>query len=134
MAAETLAGFPRRFAWVLDDLSALVPGRRLVAEGWGLRPELVAPVVGSVRQLVVLVPTAEFRAQQIARLPRASIAAAGVSDPERALRNRWERDELVAADAVAQAARLGVRVIQVDGSLDGDQLTDLVADHFAAYL
>ena len=89
MAAETLAGFARRFAWVLDDLSALVPGRRLVAEGWGLRPELVAPVVESVRQMVVLVPTAEFRAHQLTRLPRASNAVAGVSDPERANRNRW---------------------------------------------
>ncbi|WP_327032987.1 hypothetical protein [Micromonospora ureilytica] len=134
MAAETLAGFARRFAWVLDDLSALVPGRRLVAEGWGLRPELVAPVVESVRQMVVLVPTAEFRAHQLTRLPRASNALAGVSDPDRANRNRWKRDELVAVDAVAQAEELGVRVVEVDGSLDGEQLTDLVAEHFAAYL
>ncbi|MGC4877970.1 hypothetical protein ACLQ26_17145 [Micromonospora sp. DT43] len=134
MAVDTLAAFPRRFAWVLDDLSALVPGRRVVAEGWGLRPELVAPVVESLRQLVVLVPTAEFRARQIDRLPRARAVTTGVSDPERALRNRWARDELVAADAVVQAERLGVRVIRVDGSLHGDQLTDLVAEHFAAYL
>ncbi|WP_433129212.1 hypothetical protein ACQPWW_03925 [Micromonospora sp. CA-240977] len=134
MAADTLAAFPRRFAWVLDDLSALVPGRRVVAEGWGLRAELVAPVVDSLEQMAVLVPTAEFRTHQIARLPRARAVAAGVSDPERALRNRWARDELVAADAVAQAERLGVRVIRVDGSLDGDRLTDLVAEHFAPYL
>ncbi|MFI5926978.1 hypothetical protein ACIA3K_13445 [Micromonospora sp. NPDC051543] len=134
MAADTLAGFPRRFAWVLDDLSALVTGRRVVAEGWGLRPELVAAVVGSVGQLVVLAPTAEFRARQIARLPRARTVAAGVSDPDRALRNRWARDDLVAADAAAQAERLGVRVIRVDGTLDGEQLTNVVEEHFAAYL
>ncbi|MCF0094337.1 hypothetical protein [Micromonospora sp. MH99] len=134
MAADTLASFPRRFDWVMDDLSALVPARRMVAEGWGLRPELVAPVVESVRQMVVLVPTAEFRAQQIARLPRARAVPAGVSDPERALRNRWARDELVAADAAAQAKRLGVRVIRVDGTLDGEELTDVVQEHFAPYL
>ncbi|MEU0547598.1 hypothetical protein [Micromonospora sp. NPDC005979] len=134
MAADTLAGFPRRFAWVLDDLSALVTGRRVVAEGWGLRPELVAAVVGSIGQLVVLVPTAEFRARQIAALPRARTVAAGVSDPDRALRNRWARDDLVAADAAAQAERLGVRVIRVDGTLDGEQLTNVVEEHFAAYL
>ncbi|TNH23925.1 hypothetical protein FHG89_25785 [Micromonospora orduensis] len=134
MAADTLAAFPRRFAWVLDDLSALVPGRRVVAEGWGLRPELVAPVVDSVRQMVVLAPTDEFRAHQMARLPRASFAVPGLRDPDQALRNRWARDELVTADAVAQAERLGVRVIPVDGTLDGDQLTDLVAEQFAAYL
>ena len=79
-------------------------------------------------------PSAEFRARQIARLPRARAVAAGVSDPEQALRNRWTRDELVAEDAVVRADRLGIRVIRVDGSLDGDQLTDLVAEHFAAYL
>ncbi|MGW2626690.1 hypothetical protein [Micromonospora taraxaci] len=134
MAAETLAGFPRRFEWVLDDLSALVPGRRVVAEGWGLRPELVAPLVESVRQMVVLVPTPGFRAHQITRLLRANSAVAGVSDPSLANRHRWERDELVAADAVVQAERLDVRVIRVDGSLDGEGLTDLVAAHFAAYL
>ncbi|MEU8180178.1 hypothetical protein AB0B86_05280 [Micromonospora sp. NPDC049047] len=134
MAAETLAGFPRRFEWVLDDLSALVSGRRVVAEGWGLRPELVAPLVESVRQMVVLVPTPGFRADQLSRLPRANAPVAGVSDPSRANRHRWERDELVAADAVVQAERLAVRVIRVDGSLDGEGLTDLVAEHFAAYL
>ncbi|MFF5051766.1 hypothetical protein ACFY1S_01090 [Micromonospora sp. NPDC000663] len=94
----------------------------------------MAPVVDSVRQMVVLTPTAEFRAHQMARLPRASFAVPDLSDPERALRNRWARDELVTADAVAQAERLGVRVVRVDGTLGGDQLTDLVADHFAAYL
>ncbi|MEU1685483.1 hypothetical protein [Micromonospora sp. NPDC005707] len=134
MAAETLAAFPRRFAWVLDDLSALVSGRRVVAEGWGLRPELVAPVVESTGQMVVLVPTPEFRAYQMTRLPRATARHPGVRDPERAWRNRIARDELVAADAVAQARGLGIRVVEVDGSRDAETVAALVADHFAAYL
>lgn len=134
MAAETLAAFPRRFAWVLDDLSALVSGRRVVAEGWGLRPELVAPVVESTGQMVVLVPTPEFRAYQLERLPRATARHPGVRDPERAWRNRIDRDELVAADAVARARDLGIRVVEVDGSRDAETVAALVADHFAAYL
>jgi hypothetical protein len=32
MAAETLAGFPIRFNWALDDLRALVSGRPIIAE------------------------------------------------------------------------------------------------------
>ncbi|MGC4771941.1 hypothetical protein ACLQ25_23595 [Micromonospora sp. DT44] len=40
----------------------------------------------------------------------------------------------MAADAAAQAERLGVRVIRVDGTLDGEQLTNVVEEHFAAYL
>ncbi|MGC4893394.1 hypothetical protein [Micromonospora sp. DT31] len=134
MAAETLAGFARRFEWVLDDLSALVSGRRVIAEGWGLRPELVAPVVESTRQMVVLVPTPQFRAYQLARLPRATARHRGVSDPERAWRNRIARDELVAADAVTAARALGIRVIEVDGGLDAEATAALVADHFAGYL
>ncbi|MBY8871623.1 hypothetical protein K7640_07160 [Micromonospora sp. PLK6-60] len=134
MAAETLAGFPRRFEWVLDDLSALVTGRRVIAEGWGLRPELVVPLVESSRQVVVLVPTPEFRAYQRERLPRATARHDGVSDPERAVRSRLARDELVAADAVARARELGVRVIEVDGSRDAVAVTDLVEEHFAPFL
>jgi hypothetical protein len=134
LAAETLAGFPRRFEWVLDDLSALVTGRRVVAEGWGLRPELVAPVVESTGQMVVLVPTPEFRAYQQGRLPRATAPHPGVTDPERALRNRLARDELVAADAVARAHDLGVRVVEVDGERDAEAVAGLVVEHFAAYL
>ncbi|SFI25623.1 hypothetical protein [Amycolatopsis regifaucium] len=45
MAADTIAGFPARFEGALDDLRALVSGRPILAEGWGLRPELVAPLL-----------------------------------------------------------------------------------------
>ncbi|SCE76974.1 hypothetical protein [Micromonospora mirobrigensis] len=134
MAAETLAGFPRRFEWVLDDLSALVTGRRVIAEGWGLRPELVAPLVESTRQMVVLVPTPAFRAYQRDRLARATAPQPGVGDPARALRNRLARDELVAADAAARARGLGVRVIEVDGDRDAAAVADLVEEQFAEFL
>jgi len=54
----------------------------------------------------------------------------GVSDRERAQRNRVERDRLVAADAVRSAIALGIRVIEVDGSVPADEVADLVAEHF----
>ncbi|WP_319463623.1 hypothetical protein [Micromonospora sp. RTP1Z1] len=57
-----------------------------------------------------------------------------MSDPGRALRHRLARDELVAADAVARARELGVRVIEVDGGRDAEAVAALVAAHFAAYL
>jgi hypothetical protein len=130
MAAATLAGFPQRFAWALDDLRCLVSGRPVVAEGWGLRPELVAPIVRSTEQVVVMVPTEGFRRHQLSTLGRAAAPPGGVRDPARAQRNRVERDRLVAADAVRSANALGIRVIEVDGSVPAEGVADLVANHF----
>lgn len=134
MAAETLAGFPVRFEWALDDLRALVSGRPVLAEGWGLRPELVAPIIDSPRRMVVMVPTEAFRDRQLRDLPRAAGVGHNLSDPARAQRNRLERDRLVAEDAARSARRLGIRVIEVDGTRDADAVADLVADHFRPYL
>ncbi|MGH8963771.1 MAG: hypothetical protein ACRDXB_00315, partial [Actinomycetes bacterium] len=63
-----LANFPVRFEWALDDLRCLVSGRPIIAEGWGLRPELVAPIIDSPRQMIVMVPTPEFRDHQLHNL------------------------------------------------------------------
>jgi hypothetical protein len=134
MAAETLAGFPERFEWVLDDLRALVTWRPIIAEGWGLRPELVTAIADSPRRMIVLAPSAEFRAYQVRTLPRAAALGQPVSDPELAQRNRLARDELVMHDAVRTARRLGVRVLVVDGRLTVEAVTDMVAEHFSPYL
>ncbi|MEU8416674.1 hypothetical protein AB0C24_28105 [Amycolatopsis japonica] len=134
MAADTIAGFPTRFAWALDDLRALVSGRPILAEGWGLRPELVAPLLDSPRRMIVLVPTDEFREHQLRVLPRAGAVTQRVSDPERAQRNRIARDRLVAEDAVRSATGLGIRVLRVDGSKDAEAIADVVAEHFGPYL
>lgn len=134
MAAATLAGFPARFEWALDDLRALVSGHPIIAEGWGLRPELVAPIIDSPRRMVVMVPTPEFRQHQLQRLPRAASLGHRVSDPARAQANRLTRDRLVAEDAVHTAHQLGIRVIEVDGSLDAAAIAGIVADHFSPYL
>ncbi|MFE0464029.1 hypothetical protein ACFW1A_32720 [Kitasatospora sp. NPDC058965] len=134
MAAETLAGFPVRFEWALDDLRALFTGRPAIAEGWGLRPELVAPLLDSPRRMVVLVPTEDFRQHQLRTLPRAGTLHAPVSNPARSQANRVARDRLVAEDAARSARRLGIRVVEVDGTLDAAAVAAEVAEHFTPYL
>jgi hypothetical protein len=134
MAAQSLAEFRLRFEWALDDLRALVSGRPVVAEGWGLRPDLVAPILDSPCRMVVMVPTEEFRQYQLGTLPRAGALPHGVSDPARAQRNRMARDRLVAADAVRTARERDIRVIEVDGSLDAEAVAGIVADHFSPHL
>ncbi|MEV7552487.1 hypothetical protein AB0N89_22990 [Amycolatopsis sp. NPDC089917] len=134
MAAGTIAGFPARFEWALDDLRALVSGRPILAEGWGLRPELVAPLLDSPRRMIVMVPTDDFREHQLRVLPRAAAVVQRVSDPERAQHNRIERDRLVAEDAVRGAEELGIRVLWIDGSQDAEAVADVVEEHFDPYL
>ncbi|MFF0740198.1 hypothetical protein ACFYVL_07335 [Streptomyces sp. NPDC004111] len=134
MAAETLAGFPVRFEWALDDLRALFTGRPAIAEGWGLRPELVAPLLDSLRRMVVLVPTEDFRQHQLRTLPRAGTLNVPVSSPARSQANRVARDRLVADDVAHHARRLGIRVIEVDGTRDAMAVAAEVAEQFAPYL
>lgn len=129
MAAGVFAQFTERFDWALDDLRALDGPVPIVAEGWGLRPELVAGI-GCADRMVVMVATEEFRQHQLATLPRAGKLGNTVSDPERGHRNRVERDRLVAEDAVKSAVAQGIAVVEVDGSRDAGQIADVVAKHF----
>ena len=134
MAAGTLAGFPIRFEWVLDDLRGLVSGRPLIGEGWGLRPELIAPITDSPRRMLVMIATEAFRQRQLHELPRAATISDQVRDPARAQCNRLARDRIVAEDAASSAHRLGIRVIEVDGICDAEAIADIVAEHFRPYL
>lgn len=134
MAAATLDSFPIRFEWALDDLRGLYSPRPIIAEGWGLRPELVAPLLDTPRRMIVLVPTEDFRQHQLNTLPRAAAMGQGTSDPARAQANRIARDRLVAEDAVRKAEEHGIRVIEVDGSRDAAAIADEVEKHFGEAL
>lgn len=134
MALAALSGFRERFEWALDDLRGLVSGHPILAEGWGLRPDLVSQVTPDRDRMVVMVPSEEWRCHQFETLARASTVGHAVSDPKRAVRNRMDRDRLVAEDAVASARRLGIPVIEVDGTLDQVEVAALVADGFSSYL
>src|SRR3954447_23819046 len=53
---ETLAESRLRFRWAMEDLRALMSPRPIVAEGQGLRPDLVPPLVDSRAGMGVRVP------------------------------------------------------------------------------
>ncbi len=57
-----------------------------------------------------------------------------VRDPERATRNLFARDMLVAAHVRAQAGSRGLTVWEVDGSRSAEELAEQVAQHFQAFL
>jgi hypothetical protein len=129
MADRALANAAEQFPWILDDLRALVSPHPVLVDGWCLRPDLVAAEIDDLRRMVVLVPTGEWRSRQAATLPRARSFGADLPDPALARRNRVERDRLLADDAAARARALGIRVIEVDGTLDAGAVADAVAAH-----
>jgi hypothetical protein len=95
-------------------------------ERWlGATPEAMADhaLDGSRRRF-------EWALDDLRVLAWAGAISAEVSDPERAQRNRLERDALLAADAVRAARRL----LEVDGTRDAAAVADEVAEHFAPYL
>jgi 2-phosphoglycerate kinase len=123
---EIMAEFRHRFHYALDDLRALTSPRPIVAEGRVLRPELVAPLVDSPGRMVVLVPTELFRQHQLRHRPEEPAIPAQ--------RTRLTRDRMLAAHAVRAARDLGIRVIEIDGTLDPAGVTDVVGEHFREYL
>jgi hypothetical protein len=134
LAEDCLAVFAERSEFVLDDLRGLTSPHPVLAEGSGLRPDTLGPLLDSPGQMIVLVPTEEFRQHQLRTLPRAGALSAPVADPARAQANRVERDRLLAADAARTAREHGVRVLEVDGSADAEAVADAVGAHFSRYL
>jgi hypothetical protein len=125
---------PERLAFVFDDLRGLTGARPVLAEGWGLRPEVIAPLLDSPDRMIVMVPTQEMRALQLRTMPRVQALASATSDPQLAQANRVARDRILADDAASAARAHGVRVLEVDGSQDAEAVADSVAGHFARYL
>ncbi|WP_238008640.1 hypothetical protein KZZ52_47470 [Dactylosporangium sp. AC04546] len=102
-------------------------GQPVVAEGFRLLPSLVRPLLTEPHRAVWLLPTPEFRRAAFEHRGSLWQIAGRTSDPERALANLLERDRMFTDRLRAETAELGLRVIEVDGSLTPDELTDAVA-------
>lgn len=116
------------FGLIIEDLLALPTGTGVLAEGFRLLPERVAPYLTTPGHAVWLLPTPAFR--------RAAFAGRDgfwnrTSDPARALRNLLERDRMFTDRLAAQTRRLGLHSIRVDGSVLEDALAERVWRRFA---
>jgi hypothetical protein len=122
-----ICSWTERFDLVLEDLRALSRDPPIVAEGAGLFPALVAPLVARPQQAIWLVPTAAFCATM--RRRRGSAMPAQTSDPERAWGNLIARDVLLARYVRQRAAALGLAVVEIHGSRSIDEVAIAVAEH-----
>jgi hypothetical protein len=134
LAETTLGTQDERFALVLEDLGTLPRSPAVIAEGFGLRPDLVAEHLDDPRRALWLLPTPAFRERALAGAGRLWSMPRETSDPPRALANRLERDRLL-TEHTREAARVrGFAVIEVDGTRGIDEIAATVAEQFAPYL
>jgi shikimate kinase len=129
----TLQAFRDRFPLVIGELVALSEDCVVVAEGHGLIPELVAPLLASKRQAIWLVPTPEFKRASMERRNKPSFRDR-VGDPARAMSNVYARDMLLADHISAQARARDLALYHVDGSLTAEEVAAMVEQHFGPCL
>ena len=130
---RALQSFRARFPLVTEDLIALSGKQTVVAEGFGLTPELLSPVLSNQRQAIWLVPTQEFKLASMTRRQKPSFKNE-TSDPERATTNLYRRDVLLAERIKVQAQSRDLRVYKVDGSLSAEAIATLIEHHFEPFL
>jgi len=131
MVEAELAEFAERFEMVLEDLAAL-PGDRVIADGFGLLPELITPVAPDRRAAIFLLPTPAFRDWALAQ--RGWAAREGTSNPVRARANRLARDATLTDHVRERALASGFATIEVDGTRDLQAIAAEVDRHFERLL
>ncbi len=114
MVESALRGRDERFGMVLEDLLAMPTDRVIIAEGFGLDPDLVQPLLTSSRQAIWLLPTSRLRLHTLESRGSLWAMPNKTSDPERALANRLERDRLLTEHVARVAAELRLRTVEID--------------------
>ena len=132
MAELALAAWSdERFPMVLDDLRRLPGTGAVIAEGAGLLPEKVAPLLADNQSALWLVASPECIRQ--VRNVRGEGVSRATSDPQRAFDNLVARDILMAEHIRHEADRLGLPLV----SVDVDSLVNVAAiveQHFGSHL
>jgi 2-phosphoglycerate kinase len=115
------------FGLILEDLLRYPAQSGVIAEGFRLLPGLVKPLLARPGHAVWLLPTPAFR--RAAFESRGSLweIARKTSDPDRALRNLLDRDQMFTERLSREAKGLGLHVIEVGTPITEDDLADRVA-------
>jgi hypothetical protein len=130
---RSLRSFRDRFPLMLEDLLALPRDPWIVAEGFGLLPELLTPLLSDPTQALWLVPTDSFKEASMLRRGKPSFGNQ-VSDPERAKTNLRLRDRLLMEHIKDQVRTYGYTLYEVDGSRSAHEMADVIEQQFASFL
>jgi shikimate kinase len=133
LVRRALTAFRDRFPLVIEDLVATPEDSKIIAEGFGLTPELVAPLLLSKQQAIWLIPTEEFKRASVERRNKPSFKDK-VTDPDRATKNIITRDLKLADIIRKQAESLDLATYLVDGSRSSKEMAEIIKQHFKTYL
>ena len=115
------------FTMIVEDLLRLPRETGVIVEGFRLLPRLVEPLLRAPGHAVWLLPTSDFRRAVLERRGgSASGFLARTTDPEKALRNLFERDRLFTNILRDETTRLKVPAVEVDGTMTEDDLAKRV--------
>jgi hypothetical protein len=134
LVEATLAYSRERIELIAEDLAALSRDATIIAEGFQLTPEAVAPMLESRRQAVWLLPAPAFARRILLSKPRAWATPRLTRDPGRAQTHRIERDALLVERFREQALARGLHVVDVDGSRPLSAVEAAVEAHLAPHL
>jgi cytidylate kinase len=118
------------FNLIVEDLLEFPPEQGVIVEGFRLLPHLVKPLLKSPSQAVWLIPTPEFRLSAFEGRGSLWSIAERTRHPERALANLLKRDHMFSARIEGELKEDGTTLIEVDGAISEDELTNRVASHF----
>lgn len=119
------------FDEIVQDLIQFPADRPVIAEGFRLLPGLVKPLLTDRSHAVWLLPTREFRRTVFdTRGGTAWGFIAKTGNPERALQNLLDRDDLFTERLADQTRELNLIAITVDAAVTEDDLVRQVAATF----
>ena len=118
------------FDLIVEDLLRLPRRPGLIVEGLRLLPHLVKPLLAMPRRAIWLLPTPDFRKAVFERRGPAWGFFLKTSDPERALLNLLERDQMFTDRLRRETKHLELPAIDVDTRMTEDDLVERTNELF----
>nr|BFE59959.1 hypothetical protein GCM10020063_044850 [Dactylosporangium thailandense] len=118
------------FNLIIEDLMRLPTEPRVIVEGFRLLPRLVKPLLAAPSHAVWLLPTPGFRRAAFASRGSLWQIAGRTTDPDRALHNLLERDEMFTQRLHEETKRLALSTIEIDTAMTEGDLTERVTAAF----
>lgn len=133
MADATIASWSERCGMAFEEIADLAASSPVIAEGPGLFPDTLAPILSDPRKAVWLIPTEAFKRRSAIERGKPGTRHE-TSDPERATANIIARDLIMAARIRERCAVLGLECLVVTGDEGPEAVAERVAKQFKPWL